>query len=371
MEIPAPFLDDQVTALLRALAEQACEYAFILMDAQGNIAWWNCGAETIFGLSPEQAIGRHSSIIFTPEDRQRGIAQLELAIATRGAIAEDDRWHMRADGSRFWSSGAMIALRDDDGRLMGFGKLVRDRTKLKEQVEMLREEGRVAREAEGNQKVGIATLAHEMRNVLAVFTHGTKLLRTQGESAERRQELLEMMDQQTTIVHRLTEDLLDISRIGIGKLQLELSEVVLQEVIDQVVAGVSARATARNLQLEVLAPQWPIKLRADRARLQQVLANLVENAVKYTPAGGRIWVKATIAEPEAVVHVQDTGIGIPSSMLGKIFELFTQVESGEASRGLGIGLSLVKQLVTLHGGSVQAFSTGEGKGSEFTVRLPM
>ena len=112
-------------------------------------------------------------------------------------------------------------------------------------------------------------------------------------------------------------------------------------------------------------------MRADRARLHQVFANLIENAMKYTPEGGRIWVKATIEEPEAIVHVQDTGIGIPSSMLSKIFELFTQVESGEASRGLGIGLSLVKHLVALHGGSVQAFSTGEGKGSEFTVRLPI
>jgi PAS domain S-box-containing protein len=371
MEIPAAFPEDQVTALLRALAEQASAYAFILIDAQGNIAWWNSGAETIFGLTPAQAVGQHSSIIFTPQDRQRGIAQLELAIATRGAIAEDDRWHLRADGSRFWSSGALIALRDKSGQLMGFGKLVRDRTKLKEQVEMLREEGRVAREAEGNQKVGIATLAHEMRNVLAVFTHGTKLLRTQGDNPERRQELLDMMDQQTTVVHRLTEDLLDISRIGIGKLYLELSDVVLQDVIGQVVAGISARAKARNLQIEILAPHAPIQLRADRARLQQVLANLVENAVKYTPAGGRIWVKATIEEPEAVVHVQDTGIGIPSSMLSKIFDLFTQVDSGEASKGLGIGLSLVKHLVSLHGGSVQAFSTGEGKGSEFTVRLPM
>src|SRR5688500_11039268 len=115
MEIPAACPEDQVTALVRALAEQACDYAFILMDAQGNIAWWNCGAETIFGLSPEQAVGQHSSIIFTPEDRQRGIAQLELAMATRGAIAEDDRWHLRADGSRFWSSGALIALRDKSG----------------------------------------------------------------------------------------------------------------------------------------------------------------------------------------------------------------------------------------------------------------
>lgn len=371
MDSPAALTEDQVTALLRALAQQACEYAFILMDATGHIAWWNCGAQTIFGLSPQDAVGRHCSIIFTPEDRQRGIAELELAIATRGAIAEDDRWHLRADGSRFWSSGVMIALRDERGELLGFGKLVRDRTKLKEHIELLREEGRVSREAESNQKVGIATLAHEMRNVLAAFTHGTKLLRSQSETVERRLELLDMLDHQTAIVHRLTEDLLDVSRIGAGKLHLELSDVVLQDVLKHALTGVTARAKARNLHLEILAPRTPIQLRADRARLQQVFANLIENAVKYTPAGGSIWVKATVEEPDAVVHVQDTGIGIPSSMLNKIFELFTQVESSEPSRGLGIGLSLVKHLVTLHGGSVQAFSTGEGKGSEFTVRLPM
>jgi PAS domain S-box-containing protein len=363
--------DAQVPELLRALAEQASEYAFILMDASGKIIWWNAGAEKILGFPSEQVLGQPSAYIFTPEDRQRGIPELELEIARRDAIAEDDRWHLRADGSRFWSSGALISLRNAEGALIGFGKLIRDRTKLKEQLELLRREGSSAREAKDNQKVGIATLAHELRNVIAVFKHGIKLVRTQGESAERRRELLDMMDEQTAVLHRLTEDLLDVSRIGVGKLQLELSSVVLQELVTQVVNRATARAKEKRISVDLLAPAAPISLNADSTRLQQVFSNLLDNAIKYTPEGGRVWVKVSMEEPEALVHIEDTGIGIPPDMLDKIFDLFTQVGTPGSRHGLGIGLSLVKNLVALHGGSVQARSSGDGKGSEFTVRLPL
>ena len=362
---------DEVSTLLRALAEQSEEYAFVFMNAKGEFLWWNDAAQTLFGLTLDQVIGKHSSLIFTSEDRLRGIPQLEMSIALSDALAQDDRWHARADGSRFWSSGAMVALRNARGELIGFGKLVRDRTKLKEQLELFREEARVAREMENNQKVGIATLAHEMRNVLAVFTHGIKLLRDEGATAERRQQLLDLMDEQTVLVNRLTEDLLDISRIGVGKLQLQVSEVILQEILEHTLAGASRRANDKSIQLQLLMPPAPIKIKGDLARLSQVVGNLLDNAIKYTPSGGRVWVKLTTEDPEAVIHVQDEGIGIPADMLSKIFDLFTQVETPASRHGLGIGLALVKELVALHGGSVQARSSGEGKGSEFTVRLPM
>lgn len=164
---PGTLLDERLPELLRTFAEQATEYAFILMDPNGVIVWWSPGAEYIFGLSRAEAIGQHSSIIFTPEDVEQGLADLELAMARHQARAIDDRWHKRADGSKFWSSGALMPIHDASGRLIGFCKLLRNRTQLKTQLEDWREEARVAREAEANQKVGIATLAHELRNVLS------------------------------------------------------------------------------------------------------------------------------------------------------------------------------------------------------------
>jgi two-component system CheB/CheR fusion protein len=357
--------------LLSALADQALEYAVILMDPDGRIVWWSAGAEQIFDLPSGTAIGQHSRMIFTPEDIESGIADLERRIARHEASAQDDRWHVRADGSRFWSSGALVALRDPDGELIGFGKLLRNRTKLKEQIERMREEARAARESEENQKVGIATLSHELRNVLAAFVHGLKLLRSQGASAARRTELLDMLEHQTSLVHRLTDDLLDISRLASGKLHLRPVDLEMQDSLRRAVANATERAKAKGLRLDLLMPPAPIVLQADPARLQQVFGNLLDNAIKYTPEGGRVWVKLTTEDPEAVVHVQDDGVGIPPDMLEQIFDLFTQVDTEAARHGLGIGLSLVKSLIELHGGSVQARSDGEGKGSEFTVRLPL
>lgn len=363
--------DEHVSGLLRALAEQAEVYAIILMDPTGHIMWWSAGAERIFGLAPEEVAGKHSSLIFTPDDVERGIADLEFAMARNDARAVDDRWHVRADGFKFWSSGALVPLRNSNGDLIGFGKVLRDRTQLKEQLEHLREEARVARETEGRQKVGIATLAHELRNALSVFTHGFKMLQAEGTSTARRAELFTLLEKQTSLVHRLTEDLLDIARIETGKLTLELERLDLQDAIEQAVGNVQARADRKRISLTVLMPSSSVAIEADAARLQQVLVNLLDNAIKYTPENGRIWIKMTLEDPEAVVYVEDTGIGIPPDMLTKIFELFTQVQSDSARHGLGIGLSLVKSIVTLHGGSVQARSEGEGKGSEFTVRLPL
>lgn len=370
---PAPqtkIADEESAELLRLLVERA-GHAILLLDAQGRILWWNPSAERILHLAGADIAGQAASVIFTPEDLSRGLDQLELAIARSDAIAEDDRWHVRSDGSRFWSSGALVPLRDPRGQLLGFGKIFRNRTDLKEQIERLREEADSAREGHANQKIGIATLAHELRNVLAGLMHGVKLMQSQGGAAQRREELTGMMEDQLTLVHRLTEDLLDISRIGAGKMQLQRQEIVLQEIVQHAVNAAMPRAQAKGVRLEMLAASGPITVFADSSRLQQVFGNLLDNAIKNTPEGGRIWVKVTAEDPEAVVHIQDTGVGIPSHMLEQIFDLFTQVEPVGVRHGLGIGLSLVRNLLALHGGSVQARSNGAGKGSEFTVRLPL
>lgn len=287
-------LKDQVTLLLRALAEQADEYALMLLDPKGTILWWSPGAEHIFGFQSSDVVGRHTEFIFTPEDLQRGISDLEMAIATADGRAVDDRWHVRSDGSRFWSSGALIPLRNDAGELIAFGKLLRNRTQLKEQLELLREEVRVAREAEESRKVGVATFAHELRNVLAAFTHGLNLLRAQGGTAQRREELLDLIQEHTSLMQRLSEDLLDIARMGAGKLHLRLGPIILQDTLQRAVTNVQEQAQAKQIELILLAPPAPITVVADAGRLQQAFGNLLDNAIKYTPQGGRVWVKATV-----------------------------------------------------------------------------
>lgn len=171
----------------------------------------------------------------------------------------------------------------------------------------------------------------------------------------------------------MVDDLMDLSRLGAGKIELRKETVTLNEIIEHAVEDVRPLINERRHQLEVLMTDKPIFVEADPGRLEQVFTNLLNNAAKYTPQGGRIWIKAITEGKDAVVHFEDTGVGLAKEEMPLIFELFTQAESSrsQSQGGIGIGLSVVKQLVTLHGGSVQVRSDGTGKGSEFTVRLPL
>ncbi|HET9651481.1 MAG TPA: ATP-binding protein, partial [Usitatibacter sp.] len=182
-----------------------------------------------------------------------------------------------------------------------------------------------------------------------------------------------VIERQVELLRRLVDDLLDLSRVGAGKIELERRRVALGEILGQAVESVRALADQRRHAIDLVLPADPMVVEGDADRLHQVFVNLLNNAAKYTPPGGHIWVHGTPEGDEAVVHVRDNGVGIPGEMLPKIFELFTQVDSARAysQGGLGIGLSLVKNLVALHGGTVQVRSDGEGKGAEFTVRLPL
>jgi len=177
---------------------------------------------------------------------------------------------------------------------------------------------------------------------------------------------------QTEFMARMADDLLEVARTATGKVQLQKERVVLQDLIEDSIETCRAAIEERGQRLRRLLPEVPIELEADPVRLRQVFINLIQNSAKYTDPGGRIWLKGTVEGDEAVVRVQDNGVGIPPDVMPHIFELFTQAEFGRPSQGgLGIGLSVVKDNVMLHGGSVQAVSDGLGKGSEFTVRLPV
>lgn len=359
--------------LLRLLAEQSDDHAIMFLDLHGRVTWWSPGAERIFGIPSSEIVGRHGSRMFTEEQVAAGVPEHEIAVAEKGSAAQDDRWLARSDGSRFWAIGVLLPLKDESGELIGFAKVLRNRTDLKEQLESLRNQVESAVTSSRRKDIFLSTLAHELRNPLASLTNAADIIRMNVPESPELDLPLRIISRQVENLRRLVDDLMDLSRIGAGKIELKKEVVRLGDVVVSAAESTRPVIRERRHELDVILSPSPVYVEADPARLEQVFVNLLNNAAKYTPEGGRIWVKGTTEGEEAVVHVEDTGIGIPSDLLPRIFKLFTQVESSrpQSQGGLGIGLSLVKRLVTLHGGSVQVRSEGEGKGSRFTVRLPI
>jgi two-component system CheB/CheR fusion protein len=353
--------------------DQAQDLAVFWMNPEGCIEWWSSGAEKIFGYAQSEIVGEHVQRLFVPEDIERGLPRYELTVAGAIGVGEDDRWHLRADGSRFWSTGFVVATRNGQGELLGYAKVVRDRTDIKEQLEALRNKLALEQETGRRKDVFLATLSHELRNVLAPLATGLGIVRRSMQPGPEVELGMRIVGRQTDLMRSLVDDLLDLARISEGKIVLAKQRIALERVVENVTLSQRPIAEQRRQRLNVLSPEVPTLVDVDPDRMQQVVNNLIDNAIKFTPAGGTIYVKTNVEGNEAVLRVEDDGVGIAPNVQPLIFQLFTQAERGPApgTSGLGIGLSLVKDIVTLHGGSVQVRSGGLGKGSEFTVRLPL
>jgi two-component system CheB/CheR fusion protein len=360
-------------ALLRRWPDHAKDIALMLLDRDGRVLWWSRGAERVFGHRAETIVGDSSARLFTDEDVRRALPEQERAIAGKDGTAEDDRWMVRADGSRFWAAGSLVAIRDDDGTLVAFGKLVRNQTEIRAQIETLQNRLDELEQACRRKDVFLSTLSHELRNPLAPLVSAVHLVRHAAGDRSAIEQPIRIIERQIDVFRRLVDDLLDVTRIASGKLALRTERVDIGDVLDRAVDATRPIVDRHCHTLDVFKPAIPMIVMADADRLEQVFVNLLTNAARYTPDGGHIWVKATPEGNEAVVRVEDTGIGIETAMLPRIFDLFTQAGAPEMQpqEGLGIGLSVVKDLVALHGGSVQATSDGPGRGSEFAVRLPL
>jgi signal transduction histidine kinase/DNA-binding response OmpR family regulator len=232
---------------------------------------------------------------------------------------------------------------------------------------------REVQEADRRKNEFLSMLAHELRNPLAPIRNGVHLLRTAGGSDSHVREVRDMMDRQVQHLVRLVDDLLDLSRITRGKVRLQTEPLEVADVLARAVETCRPLIDERRHRLDVALPPGPLRVQGDAVRLAQVVGNLLNNAAKYTEDGGYLRLSAGREGDEAVVRVRDTGMGIPAEMLGSVFELFTQVDHSldRSQGGLGIGLTLVRQLVELHAGKVEAHSDGPGRGSEFVVRLPL
>jgi CheY-like chemotaxis protein len=229
------------------------------------------------------------------------------------------------------------------------------------------------READRRKDEFLATLAHELRNPLAPIRTGLKIMQMAGDNQAAVEQARAMMERQLRQMVRLIDDLLDVSRITRGKLELRKCRADLSEVIQSAVEASRPPIEAAGVELTVAVPTDPVYVDADVTRLAQVFTNLLNNAAKFTERGGHVWLTADRQGSDVVVTIRDTGIGIPADMLSKVFDLFAQVDrSLERSRGgLGIGLTLARRLVALHGGTVAAHSAGPGHGTELVVRLPV
>jgi signal transduction histidine kinase len=250
--------------------------------------------------------------------------------------------------------------------------LRRARRQAEQYARDLRRQAEELADADRRKDEFLALLAHELRNPLAPIQNAVEVLKCLGQSRPELQRATAVIQRQAHQARKLVEDLLDVSRIGRGKIRLLLEPVELAEVVARAVEESRPLLEARRQQLAVSLPGEPIRLRADPTRLTQVLANLLNNAAKYTAEGGHVGLTVERDGAEAVVRVRDDGIGITPAMLPRVFDLYAQSDRAlrSARGGLGLGLTLVRRLVELHGGTVQAFSQGPGQGSEFVVRLP-
>jgi PAS domain S-box-containing protein len=363
---PAPALRDNPEEQYRLLTENVKDFAIFLLDKDGRIATWNTGAERITGYGEAEAIGQPFALLFRPQDIINREPEKELLIAAEKGRSEDERWHTRKNGSQFWAMGVVTPLWDDGGKLRGYAKIMRDITDRKRAETDL---------AEANRRKDdfLAMLAHELRNPLAPVLNGLQILRMEQTVSPNGQQAIDMIDRQAKHLTRLVDDLLDISRITTGKISLRKERVELHPVVTHAVETVRPLTDSRKHQLSVSLPSEAVWLEADPARLTQVLANLLNNAAKYTEPGGHVQLSAERQGSEVIVRVRDTGIGILPEMLPRIFESFVQADRSidRAQGGLGIGLTLAKSLVEMHGGKIEARSPGVGKGSEFVVRLPV
>jgi PAS domain S-box-containing protein len=484
----------QAEEYLRLMVESVKDFAIFTIDPQGRIVSWNPGAERLFGYPEPEILAQQFDILFTQEDRAGGVPEREIATAAAKGRASDERWHQCKDGGRFFASGVVTPIFDEDNKLRGFTKIARDITERKQAEEAVREaavrlkaivetavDGIITiddhglvesmnpaaerifgytheevvgqniailmaeperdqhshylaeylrtghqkiigtiREVRGKRKDGwvfpmelavsetrlgvrriftgivrditvfkkaiedlkdadqrkdqfLAMLAHELRNPLAPISNAVQIMQLEGPNGANFRWSTEVIDDQIKHMTRMVDDLLDVSRITRGKVDLQKETIALADVVDLAIEASRPLVEDYHHELTVSLPSEPLLVNVDPARLAQVLSNLVNNAAKYTDEGGQIFLTAESAGDEVVISVRDNGIGISADLLPKVFDLFTQADRtlSRSRGGLGIGLTLVRSLIELHDGLVTAHSRGLGQGSEFVVRLPL
>ena len=349
--------------LFAALFEQAaCGIASVGVDERISLV--NDRFCEILGRTREELLSKRIRDVTHPDDASPSV-ELFRAAQQDGRPYTMEKRYVRPDGSIVWATIDVSPLGDEHGANMATMGICQDVTQRKQVEEALRESDRRKDEF-------LATLAHELRNPLSPIVNGLELLAGQGRDPAFFDDIHGILTRQAQHMVRLVDDLLDVSRITRGKIELRRSRVNLATIVASAVETARPVIDKGRHALTLRLPEQPLLVDADPSRLSQVLSNLLNNAAKYMEAGGEIAVSAAREGDEAVLRVVDRGIGIPRQLLERIFDLFTQADpSMERSHsGLGIGLTIAKRLVEMHGGTIEARSAGANRGSEFVVRLP-
>jgi PAS domain S-box-containing protein len=370
--------DEEYAARLAAIVASADD-AIVSKTLDGHITSWNRAAERMFGYSEAEVVGKPITLII-PHERLHEEDEILSRLRRGESIEHFETERLTKDGRLIPISLTISPVRDARGRIVGASKVARD---VSEQRRLRRElEGALAREqcaraeyqaANRAKDEFLAMLAHELRNPVAVVVNALAVLDDGRDTHPQRMRARSLMRHQTEHLAKLLDDLLDVARITGGRVELDHQHVDLRASVEQAVESERPRFEGKRQRVLLSLADESIAVRADPVRLHQIFCNLLNNAWKYTPIGGSIWVTLGTERDEAVLAIRDDGGGLESHALESIFDLFVQANPtlARTEGGLGIGLTLVRRLVELHGGSVRAHSEGPGRGAEFVVRLPL
>jgi PAS domain S-box-containing protein len=362
--------------IYQLMVESVRDYAIFMLDPNGHVASWNQGAQRIKGYTADEIIGQHFSAFYPPEDIASRKPARELKIATRVGKFEEEGIRVRKDGTTFWASVVITAVRDEDGSLVGFAKVTRDLTERRAAQEKAIADARRVAQAEAantTKSEFLAAMSHELRTPLNAIGGYVELLNLGigGPTTAEQQEYLGRIRKSQQHLLGIITDLLNFSRIEAGHLSYEVSPVSLGTVVDTVTPMVEPAAAAKHIALKQDSSRNECVALGDRGKIDQVVLNLLSNAIKYTSAGGAVTIKCSVAAKTASISVVDTGRGIPKEKLEKIFEPFVQLgrSLSSAHEGMGLGLSIARDLARAMGGDLTV-SSKVGVGSTFTLLLP-
>lgn len=361
----------QQQEMLARWAAQETRYGLIFLDPSGCVTGMSSAAERVLGYLPGDLMGRSLSTIFTRGDQVLQLPLHEMQVALSVGFSEDDRWHRRKDGSLVWIGGSLTRLQDASGQVCGYVKVLRDRTERRTQIESLT--NRLAQsqreQAELGERMRAAARAIAS-SCEALSTALSQLPTALGGTAARHHDSIKA---QLRVQQGVVEELRRVGPGATAPTSLRLETVQLQQLLADVAGACSQRAVSAGVQLELLAPAGAIELQADPQRLRQAVTNLVANAIAFTPADGRVWLKATLEAESAVIRVEDTGVGIDGHLLPRIMAIFTGEEGAQVPLPAAkeTGLRAAHRLVLLHGGTMELRSDGKDKGCDVGVRLPV
>ncbi|MGE8474245.1 MAG: PAS domain S-box protein [Paraburkholderia hospita] len=349
----------------RVLVDAIKDYAITMLDSHGHIMTWSAGSTQVMGYTPHEVIGQPAALFYTPEDIAVGRPQRDLELAAREGRVEMEEWRVRKNGTIFWANIITTALRDPNGALQGFAKITRDMSRRRRLEELEASSQRMSQ--------FLALLGHELRNPLAPLRNAVSMLQLKTADHHAFVPEHELIDRQLSHLTRLVDDLLDAGRVTLGRVQIEPKPVSMQAIAQLSIEGSAPLLAAREQTLDVVLPDTPMTIKGDLTRMVQVVQNLLNNASKFSPAGASISLQVFRSGRLLAIRIHDSGRGIDPDAIDAIFNLFVQetpTEEQADKSGLGIGLTLARAIVDLHGGHIEAHSEGRGKGSVFTVWLP-